>query len=61
MITIVMVIFLVTPFILMAVTFMIYSHVHCDDPDNQLTAVRAFITQALYNLLQVHRSAFFRW
>ena len=48
-----MVIFLVTPFILTAVTFIIYTHIHEDDPDNQLTAVRAFMTLALYNLLQV--------
>lgn len=51
--TLVMVIFLVTPFVLTAVTFIIYTHVHGDDPDNQLTAVRAFMTLALYNLLQV--------
>ena len=49
----VMVIFLVTPFILTAATFLIYTHVHGDDPDNQLDAVRAFMTLALYNLLQV--------
>ena len=51
-----MVLFTCLPFILTASTFLIYVHVHGDpvnDPGNQLNAMKAFMTLALYNLLQV--------
>ena len=51
-----MVPFLCLPFFLTASTFLIYTHIHGDpiqDPDNQLNAEKAFMTLALYNLLQI--------
>ena len=49
----VMVLFLCMPTVLTASTYLIYTGVHGDDPDNQLTPVRVFMVLALYNFLQV--------
>ena len=48
-----MVLFLCMPTVLTASTYLIYTRVHGDDPDNQLTPVRIFMVLALYNLLQI--------